>query len=476
MNKFFCKYRIYIPNIKILLSILKLSWIFGIINLLEAQHNSYCFGNMDNYDCPEELVSRDPALLNLLTKQNADNPCFDLLEFDNFPGESKCDGIEKITQNALFIHQLKFPVYGIMTSAILRFRAKAVVSPPVGSGQTNTDFIAFFEGANYLTGANLNQLIESGGTWNPGQDAVFQLNLGNLPPVFSQTNLLQYLNDGDLDVVIGNETGVDWMCIDYLYSITTSYEVRKPKCTYSLIPRKITWTIGGRSFDSGGRDSSSIRLYHLQMAVLKPTMWSSPNIIITDTLGNKLMSSAGEEIVFQVSNMVTDKIRALYPAPAGYGWYGLQSNEITTSSLKKSDSSYFKVEFEWPNLPDGSQDSTGAFWMSDDKDDLYREFIIDAYTKLDAAQLVSTNNITNSIVRIYPNPTNSIIALDFIQIVPKNGTIQISDPLGKLLITYNFTSGKSKHEISVSKLPSGLYFLYVKEKGKLIWKEKFIKL
>ncbi len=179
---------------------------------LSAQPVPYCSGLMDNYVCPEEPVSPDPALLNLLTGQNAANPCFGLLEFDNFPGLTKCNGTD-IPDNALFIHQLTFPVSGNVTAAILQFRAKAAPSSPPGAGQSNTDFIAFFEGATYITGANLIQLPEAGGTWNPNQDASFTLNLGNLPAVFSNNDILQYLNDGDLDIVIGNETGVDWMCI-----------------------------------------------------------------------------------------------------------------------------------------------------------------------------------------------------------------------------------------------------------------------
>jgi hypothetical protein len=79
--------------------------------------------------------------------------------------------------------------------------------------QTNTDFIAFFEGSTYVTGANLNQLPGASGTWNPNQDVAFSLDLSNLPSGFSPNNILQFLNDGDLDVVIGNETGVDWMCL-----------------------------------------------------------------------------------------------------------------------------------------------------------------------------------------------------------------------------------------------------------------------
>jgi len=174
-----------------------------------GQSINVCYGLKDGYVCPEEPVTPDAALLNYFTAQYASNPCFGQLEFDNFPGLTKCNGTA-IPQNALFIHQILFPVTaGSVGAASLQFRAKAAPT-----GQTSSDFITFFEGATYITGASLIQLIEAGGTWNPNQDATFTLDLNNLPTVFSVNSIIQYLYDGDLDVVIGNETGVDWMCLD----------------------------------------------------------------------------------------------------------------------------------------------------------------------------------------------------------------------------------------------------------------------
>jgi hypothetical protein len=184
-----------------------LLWLIQTLSV-SAQPVSYCSGLSDNYVCPEEPVSPDSALLAMLTAQHESNPCFSQLEFDNFPGLLKCNG-DPIPQNAFFIHQLSFPVVpGSIVGATLQFRAKAAPT-----GQTNTDFIAFFEGPVFITGANLRQLAEAAGSWNPNQDASFTLALGNLPAAFSTNSILSYLQDGDLDVLIGNETGVDWMCI-----------------------------------------------------------------------------------------------------------------------------------------------------------------------------------------------------------------------------------------------------------------------
>lgn len=480
--------RVRVQRKKLLRTLLLVTLLGAQLVSLFGQPMPTCSGLMDNYICPEEPVSPDPALLNLLTGQNAANPCFGLLEFDNFPGLTKCNGID-IPDNALFIHQLTFPVSGNVTSAILQFRAKAAPSSPLGAGQSNTDFIAFFEGATYITGANLIQLPEAGGTWNPNQDASFTLNLGNLPAVFSSNDILQYLNDGDLDIVIGNETGVDWMCIypsseslccidsllfyekvaqgftvvtdpalckatvtapqfdschwfttpphlqganvpqvitatdgmwmfnftqSAVYTICvdvyeenatgicwqkemcttvdiactsaqamTRYEVADKRCKYTLIPPKARWLISMKVVDSGGRDSASMTPYHIQTAVLKPTAFPAPDVILADSFGNPVFTTVGEEITLSQNGLVTDKIQSTNPAPPGYEWFGLQSNLLNPSSSQNPDSTYFDIAFEWSDLPPGSQDSTGAFWMSDDKDDLYQELIVDAFTSLD---------------------------------------------------------------------------------------------
>ena len=168
----------------------------------------YCSGTADNFNCPEEPATPDAALISMLTAHYGVTPCLAFLDFDEFPGLPDCIGTP-IPLYASFIHQLTFAVpAGGITSATLKFRAKATPF-----GQTDHDFIAFFEGSTYITGANLKLLPEASGTWNHNQDETFSLDLSNLQSGFSTNSILQYLNDGDLDVVIGDFTGVDWMCL-----------------------------------------------------------------------------------------------------------------------------------------------------------------------------------------------------------------------------------------------------------------------
>lgn len=184
----------------------------GLAQPLDSRRGSAgvsCSGIADNFACPEEPTVRDTALERMLSAQYGSTGCFGFLRFDEFPGRPDCGG-GPIPGNALFVHKMTFAVpVGGVTSATLTFRARACPS-----GQTNSDFVFFFEGSSYVTGCMLKQLPGSSGTWNPNQDATFSVDLSNLPSGFSARNVLQILNDGDLDVVIGSGTGVDWMCLD----------------------------------------------------------------------------------------------------------------------------------------------------------------------------------------------------------------------------------------------------------------------
>lgn len=551
-----------------------LIWMFMQLSLLAQPVQEYCFGLSDNYVCPEEPVKPDPALFNWITAQYGASPCFDPIEFDNFPGAAKCNG-DPIAQNAFFMHQLTFPVGGgNVSSATLRFRAKAAAS-----GQTGTDFIAFFEGATFITGANLWQLPGAAGAWNPNQDATFVLQLGNLPAAFPTSNILSYLQDGDLDVVIGNETGVDWMCIapstdsccadfntfsnavENAVSITTDkalrkvsvnigdlpacdsiawinwgdgqtangpfgsgamamhtyatngdyaismlaeernaqgqlcfekiiadtpsvraavqYTIQSAECTYYLDGNgqtvAVIWVVHYSCTSSGGTPATAI--YHLENALLLPESLPAPGVTLTDSLGNPVVDAIGNTVALSPSNQVKTKIEGITPPPPGFKWIGLRSNELTPSGATIPGSQNFRIAFQWTGLPQGSQKSTGAFWASDDKGDLYGELITDAYTPLDTARLTvstQTPGQTNGVL-LFPNPTSGSLTLAFQGEAPQAGTVQILDVHSKVIHQMNIPDGQRVLPLPVAEWPAGIYLIQVSGGGVPMWEGKVVK-
>lgn len=172
------------------------------IFLTDAQTILVCGGNGDNFTCPIESTERDADLVNMLTTRYATSTCFGFLNFDDIPWRTAGCTAAPV---GFFVHKLSFTNGGI-SSATLVIKCKAA-----SKNQTSSDYIAFFEGSTLITGCMLKDL--AGGTWNHNQEATFNLNLSNLPSGFDKNNILPYIQDGDLDVLIGTETGVDNMCL-----------------------------------------------------------------------------------------------------------------------------------------------------------------------------------------------------------------------------------------------------------------------
>ena len=79
--------------------------------------------------------------------------------------------------------------------------------------------------------------------------------------------------------------------------------------------------------------------------------------------------------------------------------------------------------------------------------------------------------------RVYANPAQSQITLEFDLIETQNGSIEIKDILGQTVKAINsiaFTNGKNKIDIDVSELSKGLCFVNLQSENKFMSK-RFIK-
>lgn len=168
-----------------------------------------CAGQADGFACPHESAVRDTGVERVLSTQYSGSECFGFLDFDDIPGTAPCGQPGSTVPKGFLDQRLAFTVpAGGVTAASIQFRVRA---GPVG--ETQTDCVAFFKGSTFLTGSLLKNLPGASGTWGHGQDATFSLDLGHLPSSFPASTILPQLQDGSVDVVIGNETGVDWMCL-----------------------------------------------------------------------------------------------------------------------------------------------------------------------------------------------------------------------------------------------------------------------
>lgn len=76
---------------------------------------------------------------------------------------------------------------------------------------------------------------------------------------------------------------------------------------------------------------------------------------------------------------------------------------------------------------------------------------------------------------LYPNPTSNSLTLEFTGAMPKAGAIQILDIYGRLMQMESLTPNEQTHQLSISALPVGMYFVRVTDGGVPVWAEKVVK-
>jgi len=88
--------------------------------------------------------------------------------------------------------------------------------------------------------------------------------------------------------------------------------------------------------------------------------------------------------------------------------------------------------------------------------------------------LDSNEELYAELMRIYPNPTDSRLVVDFGQLLDFK-QIEIYDAVGRLVMTHNATTSSAKEVLDVNELPDGMYIVRVVLGGNYNWSERFIK-
>ncbi len=158
-------------------------------------------GAFDNFVTPDP-ASPDAGLTSWIAS------CWgvSLANFDQIPGEGS------VPANAWIAHTFTFTP---PTRAFLSVRVRGTTG--LGSGGTFNDIIALelldptscpATWAGW--GSAIRLLPGAGGTWNAGQTATFLLDLSALPTATGPINLLPFLADGQLRLIVADDTGVDF--------------------------------------------------------------------------------------------------------------------------------------------------------------------------------------------------------------------------------------------------------------------------
>jgi hypothetical protein len=82
----------------------------------------------------------------------------------------------------------------------------------------------------------------------------------------------------------------------------------------------------------------------------------------------------------------------------------------------------------------------------------------------------------NSALVVYPNPaTDQIFIQSDNRDFPADATFNLFDLQGRLHLSNNLQSGSTIHQIDVSHLSSGIYFLQCATPAEVLWRGKVVK-
>jgi len=197
------------------------------------------------------------------------------------------------------------------------------------------------------------------------------------------------------------------------------------------------------------------------------TAYDTGMSVSTDAIGNVFITGIyySPTITFGITtltnaNNVADIFIVKYDASGNVLWAksagGTGYDEGYAVSTDTSGNVFLTGNFGSPNINFGTTTLTNA-----DTTGSFRDIFI---AKLDGT--TGTNDIKNSNIKIYPNPTNNIINIEGLT-KNENNTIQIFDVQGKLVITKNITE---KGTIDLSELNKGVYVIKIGEVAQRIVK------
>jgi Leucine-rich repeat (LRR) protein len=86
--------------------------------------------------------------------------------------------------------------------------------------------------------------------------------------------------------------------------------------------------------------------------------------------------------------------------------------------------------------------------------------------KLLVSSLTGVDDINNSVLKVYPNPSNGFLFIDLHQECSNSITLDICDFYGRIIFQKSL-EGNQRHELDLSFIPKGLYFVRIQIKNKI---------
>lgn len=104
--------------------------------------------------------------------------------------------------------------------------------------------------------------------------------------------------------------------------------------------------------------------------------------------------------------------------------------------------------------------------------------MIDDFVDMDDAERLMRKNdstsLTDNRFKLYPNPNNGMMELDYSLQVGDKGIIMIYDLTGRFVSDYILPNGNGTLSIDESKVNDGIYFYHIFVNGKIVLRDKLV--
>ncbi len=138
---------------------------------------------------------------------------------------------------------------------------------------------------------------------------------------------------------------------------------------------------------------------------------------------------------------------AIFTAPEGYQTANINANFSWQTTEAHARTQPYQVIFR---QEDNYYDTHGAVMLS--------SLLI--YVNSETTNTISISPTTT--VKIFPNPTQEKLNIQFLENLSKETTLQINNSLGQMVLQHKMILGQQQQQFDLSSFPTGTYFLTIK--------------
>jgi hypothetical protein len=203
---------------------------------------------------------------------------------------------------------------------------------------------------------------------------------------------------------------------------------------------------------------------------------------VVQTHNNPMLFTIDVDVAGYIVNtgdVTVNRANVTFIGDQGICGFSRESVSLENISLAPGDSVYFELSelrYTQQHFPSGSGSRTFCVFVSAPNNLSDRDETNDISCVSHSFTVGLSEYFNNSTLVVYPNPaTDQIFIQSDNREFPADATFNLFDLQGRLHLSNNLQSGSTIHQIDMSHLSSGIYFLQCATPGEVLWRGKVVK-